>query len=145
MRYAALFCAALLAFPAAGLAQAEDVKAEITAGGQAWQAAWNAGDAAAIAALYAEDAVVMPPGSDAVRGRAAIEAFWQADIDASKGMTSTIETKEVHAHGNMAVEVGSYMSTGADGSHADHGKFIAIWMKTDSGWKIVRDIFNSSM
>jgi ketosteroid isomerase-like protein len=37
------------------------------------------------------------------------------------------------------------MSTAADGSHADHGKFIAVWKNVDGEWKIVHDIFNSSM
>ena len=145
MRYAAIIACALLAFPATGLAQAEDVKAEIAAASQGWQAGWNAGDAAAIAAVYTEDAVVMPPGSPAVEGRAAIQAYWQAGLDAAGGATSTLETKEVHAHGDMAVEIGEYMNTNADGEHLDHGKYLAVWMKTDAGWKIVRDIFNSSM
>jgi uncharacterized protein (TIGR02246 family) len=43
----------------------------------AWTAAFNKGDARAVAAMYAEDAYVLPPGSDIVKGRAAIEAFWR--------------------------------------------------------------------
>src|SRR5260370_37879687 len=40
-----------------------------------WAAAFNKGDAASVAALYTEDAYVLPPGSAMVKGRAAIEAF----------------------------------------------------------------------
>ena len=42
-----------------------------------WTAAFNKGDAAAVAALYTEDAYVLPPGSAMVKGRPAIEAFWR--------------------------------------------------------------------
>ena len=42
----------------------------------AWTAAFNKGDAAAVAAaLYSEDAYVLPPGSAMVKGRPEIEAF----------------------------------------------------------------------
>jgi ketosteroid isomerase-like protein len=36
----------------------------------------KAGDAARLAALYTEDAWLLPPGADIVRGRARIEEFW---------------------------------------------------------------------
>ena len=49
-------------------------KATIAKLNDAWAAAFNKGDAQAVAAMYAEDAYVLPPGSDIVKGRAAIEA-----------------------------------------------------------------------
>ncbi len=139
----ALVCAVLLALPAAALAQ--DTKADVAAGSQAWEAGWNAGDAAAIAAVYAEDAIVLAPGAEPVKGRKAIQAYWQAAIDAAPGQTSKIETLEVHDHGEMAVEIGMYTNVGPDGEHVDHGKYLAVWVNVDGSWKIVRDIFNSSM
>ena len=147
MRYAALLtCAALLALPSAAFGQADDgAKAAIEAGSQAWEAGWNAGNAAAIAAVYAEDAMILPPGSQAIQGREAIQAYWQAALDEAEGVASTIETKEVHVLGDAAIEVGSYMDTNADGSHRDHGKYLAVWTKVDGKWMLARDIFNSSM
>ena len=145
MRYATLLTfAALLAFPAPVLGQ-DDAKAAIEAGSQAWEAGWNAGDAAAIAAVHAEDALILPPGSQAIKGREAIQAYWQAALDEAEGVTSTIESKEIHVLGDAAIEVGSYMDTNTDGSHRDHGKFIAVWTKVDGKWMLARDIFNSSM
>jgi uncharacterized protein (TIGR02246 family) len=41
----------------------------------AWYKAFNAADAKGVAMLYAADAVLIPPGQAAVRGRAAIEAY----------------------------------------------------------------------
>ena len=43
----------------------------------AWTVAFNKGDAAAVAAMYTEDAFVPPPSAEMVGGRAAIEAFWR--------------------------------------------------------------------
>jgi ketosteroid isomerase-like protein len=40
-----------------------------------WTAAFDKGDAAAVAAIYAPDAYVLPPGGDMVKGRSAIEVF----------------------------------------------------------------------
>src|SRR5260370_40841297 len=57
-----------------------------------WTAAFNKGDAAAIAALYTEDAYVLPPGSAMVKGRAAIEAFWrQAAQQMSDAKLTTVD------------------------------------------------------
>jgi len=39
---------------------------------------FNAADPVALAGLYAEDAVVLPPSGGSVRGRAAIQKFWSA-------------------------------------------------------------------
>ncbi|HYO47923.1 MAG TPA: nuclear transport factor 2 family protein [Gemmatimonadota bacterium] len=133
----------VMAFPAIALGQ--DTKAAIEAGSQAWQEAWTAGDAAGVTALYAKDAIVLAPGAEPVTGHEAIQAFWQASIDERSGDTEKITTLEVHAMGDMAVEVGSYANTGPDAQHNDHGKFIAVWKKVDGEWKIARDIFNSSM
>jgi len=52
-------------------------KATIEKLNDVWTAAFNKGDAAAVAALYTEDAYVLPPGAEMVKGRAAIEAFWR--------------------------------------------------------------------
>ncbi len=147
MRSAALaVCAALLMFPSAVLGQADpDAQVGVKEGGMAWAAAWNAGNAAGIAALYADDGMLLPPEGDAVQGRAAIEAFWQGAMDALPGVTVKLETRELHNLGDVAVEVGSYMDTGADGEHVDHGKYLVVWMLKDGKWQMVRDIWNSSM
>ena len=52
-------------------------KATIEKLNDAWTAAFNKGDAAAVAAMYTEDAYVLPPGAEIVKGHVAIEAFWR--------------------------------------------------------------------
>jgi uncharacterized protein (TIGR02246 family) len=42
-----------------------------------WNAAFNQGDAAAVAALYTDYAVVLPPSHAVIKGAAAIRDYWQ--------------------------------------------------------------------
>lgn len=141
-----LLCCTLLALPTAALGQdSGGAKAAIKQGSKAWMAGWNAGDAAAIAALYAEDAVIMAPGAEPAKGRAAIEELLNGALEAAAGSKMEIKTTEVMESDGMAVEVGTFAETGADGSHRDHGKFIAVWKNVGGKWMLVRDIWNSSM
>jgi hypothetical protein len=57
----------------------------------------------------------------------------------------SLNTMEVEALGNTAIEVGTYTAAGADGKMADKGKYIVIWKRVGNDWKIHRDIFNTSM
>src|SRR5712692_9646751 len=79
--------AALVALATSGivLAAGGDVAA-LEAADQAWLKAFNSGNADAIANLYDENAVLLPPGAPAVTGRAAIRAFLKNEMDgAAKG------------------------------------------------------------
>ena len=78
-----------------------------------WQSAFDNRDSATLAAIYAEDGALMPPNSDTLIGRAAIEAFW-ADFQAS-GIGGEIKDTEVYAHGDDGYTVGAYTVTDAGG------------------------------
>ncbi len=63
--------AAILAAPLlllATIAQARDISSEIDAANAKWIAAFNKGDAAAVAQLYTERATALPPGAPMPRG-----------------------------------------------------------------------------
>ncbi len=140
-----ILCAALLASPSATLGQpSSDTQAAIAGAIEAWESAWNAGDGAGIAALYADDAMLLPPGGEPVEGREAIQAFLQSAIDEA-GVQTALKTRELESYGDVAIEVGSYVDTGADGAHVDHGKYMAWWKKVDGSWRLFREIWNSSM
>ena len=135
---------ALLALPCALFGQA-DTTAEVEEAIMAWQTAWNAGDGAGVAALYTDDAILLPPGSDPVQGREAIQAFWQGTIDAFEGDRAELRSKEVHVYGQLAVQIGRWAVVGSEGEQLNHGSFLHVWKKTDRGWKTIGDIWNSSM
>ncbi len=108
-----------------------------------WQSAFDARDWAALAAIYAKDGELMPPNSNTVIGRAAIEAFW-ADSQAS-GIGVEGKDTEVYAHGDVGYEVGTYIITDAGGATMDEGKYVEIWRQVDGKWQIYRGIWNSDL
>jgi len=109
----------------------------------AWTAAFNKGDAAAVAALYTEDAYVLPPGSSMVKGRAAIEAFWR---QAAQQMTDAkLTTVDVLPLGRSAArEVGTVtLKTKSQPPQEVVGKYVVVWRKIGRDWKLATDIWNT--
>jgi len=134
----------VLVLLAAGCTQAPQTDLEgLKAMRNVWQSAFDAGDSAALAALYAEDGALMPPNSNTVIGRAAIEAFW-ADFQAS-GIGGEIKDTEVYAHGDDGYTVGAYTVSDAGGTTIDEGKYVVIWRHVDGKWQMHRDIWNSNL
>jgi uncharacterized protein (TIGR02246 family) len=141
-----IVCGTLLSIPSAALGQGpSEVEAAIHAGSQAWAEAWNAADAEALAALYTEDAAVMAPGSEQAKGRQAIHELFKQALGAMAGTQQEIKTKEVLEAGDWIVEIGTFVTTTADGSHADHGWYTALWKNVNGKWMMYRDTWNSSM
>jgi uncharacterized protein (TIGR02246 family) len=137
----ALAMCATLTLPASG--QTGGTRAEIEKMTQAWQKAFNAGDAAGVAALYSTDGKLMAPGAEPVTGRDGIKTALEAAI--KQGGKMTITTEEVTASGNTALETGKWVASSADGKHLDHGPFATFYKKEGGSWKLYRDIWNSSM
>ena len=132
-----------LALPLPALAQGADLRAEAEQMDRAWEKAYNAGDAAAVTALYTKDAKVMAPGAEAASGTKAIQALFEAAV--AQGAKNTLTQEDVVGFGEYALETGKYVATSADGKHLDHGSFMTLLKKVDGGWKIHRDTWNSSM
>ena len=51
-------------------------RAEVDEANRRFMEAMGRGDAASVAALYTEDAVVLPPDAPMISGRSGIEEFW---------------------------------------------------------------------
>src|SRR5436190_3175919 len=119
-----------------------DIRSRIEAGNKAFVDAFKRGDAAAMAGLYTAEGQLLPANSDVVRGAAAIRAFWQGVM--SLGLEdASLETIEVEAHGDTAIEVGRYTLMAAGGAVADSGKYIVIWKNDKGTWKLHRDIWTT--
>ena len=147
MRSAAvLACAFVIGLAAAPsvTAQSGSVKAAVDAANKKFGAAIAAGNAAGVAALYTEDAMALPPNSEAVRGRAAIEKAFQGMI-ASGVKEITLTAQEVEGHGDTATEVGAYSVKDGAGKELDRGKYVVVWKRVQGDWKLHRDIWNSNM
>ena len=120
-----------------------DAALSIAATNQTFMSAFSAGDAAGVAALYTEDALLLPPNSDFISGHGAITALWESYI--AMGLDSVVlETVKLDDLGDMAIEIGTYKLFAADGSPVDNGKFLVVW-KNEGGWKLHWDVWNSSV
>jgi len=110
-----------------------------------WMKAYNGGDAKSVAALYAEDALLLPPGAAGVRGRGAILEFFTKDIAGSKasGAVFVVDPKtEVGVSGNMGWESGTYR-VNVKGAVVETGKFLSVSRKKDGKWLYLRDTWNT--
>ena len=128
---------------ATSAALAQD-KATIEKLNNAWTAAFNKGDAQAVAAMYAEDAYVLPPGSDIVKGRAAIEAFWrQAAQQMGDAKLTTLDVLPLGR--NAAREIGTVtLKTKSQPPQEVLGKYAVVWRKIGGQWKLATDIWNTN-
>jgi ketosteroid isomerase-like protein len=101
----------------------------------------------AIAAVYSDNAIMMPPNQGSVEGRAAIRAVF----DAYPGLPDfTASSIDIDGRGDLAYVRGTYALTvpAANGRSAvaDHGKFVQIRRRQSDGrWLIAMDIFNSDV
>lgn len=112
----------------------------------AWFKAYAAGDAAGVAATYAADAVLSPPGVPAARGAEAILAYFTQDLAAMKaaGLAFAPDpSTDVGVSGDLGWETGTYKVNAPDGTAVDTGKFSTVFARREGGWKIIRDTWNS--
>lgn len=104
---------------------------------------YRRGDARGMREPYTEDAQLLPPNSDFVRGRQSIGDYWRGAMDL--GIRSVeLHTGEVEQHGDRVTEVNTATLLGAGDQVIDEVKYIVIWKREGGEWKIHRDIFNSS-
>ena len=120
------------------------VQAAIAAANENFMAAFNRWDAAGLADFYTENGQLLATGSDFVTGRTAIQAFWQAAMDMGR-KTVRLETVEAEGHGDTAIEIGKFTSSGGAGNVVNRGKYVVIWKQEGGQWKLHRDIWNSSL
>ena len=125
---------------------AEDLQA-INAISKQWDDYFNSGNSAAVAALYAEEAKLLPPNNQMIVGRESIQEFFQAGFDAGVGdLQGTVI--ELSVSGDMAHVVGKYTLTiqPEEGEAiSDNGKYMEIWRRVNGSWKINTAIWNTNV
>jgi len=114
----------------------------------AWFEAYGAGNADAVANLYAADALLMAPGAAGVRGRPAIREYIASDIALSKagGVVMNLgEVTGVGVAGDTGWLSGTFSAADGSGAIVDRGKFLSVYSRTGEGWKLIRDTWNSDL
>jgi ketosteroid isomerase-like protein len=102
-------------------------------------------DAAAASSLYADDAKLIAPSAELLRGRVAIEAFWRAGLEAGV-CDAELESLELGIEDRFAYEIGRYALTlePVDGaSVVDRGAYLLVHERQpDGSWRWAAEMFN---
>ena len=118
-------------------------RAGIAAGNARWIAAFKRGDAAGVAALFAEDAVQFRRSGAVARGRAAIQSGFTALFRDNGSADATITTANVWLVDQRVYETGKFTFTFHPAGKApvtNAGRYVTIWERqADGSWKIVVD------
>ena len=119
------------------------VKAEIQAMEDAFAAGLAAGDAVAVSAYYADDAMSLSNNAPMVSGKEAITAKIAEDIAANTTKTtSKFEVVDIKISGDLVVEVGKGITMDSTGAVTKTGKYISVFEKRDGKYVCIRDCYN---
>jgi ketosteroid isomerase-like protein len=110
----------------------------------AFVAAVRSGDATAASELYTRDARLLAPSSPPIRGRHAIEQYWQTGVSA--GMCDVeLELVTIETRGSIAYELGRYAVRVDDGGAmvVDRGDYLLVHERQEDGsWRWAVEMFN---
>jgi uncharacterized protein (TIGR02246 family) len=126
----------------AAVASAEVDKQAFQAIEQGWEAAFNKGDAAAVAKYYSEDAVLVPQDEDVTTGRKAIEALF---VEHLKGLASVkLGTVDIESLApDLVYKIGTFELLTKDQPPVKlAGKTGLVFRKIGNEWLIIRETYN---
>jgi len=106
-----------------------------------FEALFNAGDAAGMAAFYAEDARLLAEHADLIQGRDAIERFWREAISRARSASAvrTIRLDEVVSSGDLGYALGTVAVRIPSGRELTT-TYATIWQRdADGGWRLAVD------
>jgi len=113
---------------------------------EAYRKAVLAGDAAAVAAVYLEDAVEMPPGHAPVRGRDAIERYYRECLQGPCRFTAfQISPWDATVSGGVAYNAGTSRQTIVAGGAAVEcsSKYLVVLKRDRTGsWRVAYSAYN---
>lgn len=102
---------------------------------QEFIAAFNRGDAKAVAAFWTPDATYVDQTGREVKGRAALEKMYAAEFAALKGAKLTITVQSARLLSpDVAIEEGMTEVSSPNGGPPTVAKFVAVLVKKDGEW-----------
>jgi uncharacterized protein (TIGR02246 family) len=110
----------------------------------AFSQAYVKNDMAALGEVYAEDAVILPPGRE-IRGREAIQRYFAWGPN-HRQIAHSMVTAELIVSGDMATDHGAWHSTsqrGDDSPTTASGQYLVVWVREpDGAWRIRYDMWH---
>lgn len=129
----------------------QDTSAEIAKIGalrNQFATAFNANDAAAVAGMFTDDAVIMPSNHAAVEGKAAIQS-WYETMYKEMSVKIALTPLETQVAGDWGFDRGTALLTitpkGKGKPMKESSNYLVIVKRqADGSWKVARDIDNSN-
>jgi uncharacterized protein (TIGR02246 family) len=107
-----------------------------------WAAAFNKGDAAALAAMYTSDAYVLPAGAPMVKGRSEIEKLFSGAVQQLGDIKlTTLDVKPLGGSAAREIGTGTFKTKGANPQDGAL-KYAVVWQREGGHWKLLQDIWN---
>lgn len=132
------------AAPSASDKALAEVRSAIDKGNAQWIEGWAKGDAAMVAAIFADDGVQLASSGKIFKGPKQIQERQKAGMQgADPGVKVTVTTTTVWLDGDTAYETGKYKyeykEKGKPG--VDEGRYVTIWKRQkDGSWKLAMDM-----
>ncbi len=122
----------------------DEVKRAIAESNTVYWQAFTTGDSSLFIKRYAEDACIMPPNSKEMCGKKAASTFFNVAYKIMGIRSGKFTTTNVFpGNDEYVTENGLFELRDANGKLIDNGKYLVLWKKTDKGWKMYKDCFNS--
>ena len=124
---------------------ADDAKSTVAKLDEAWLDAYRTADFDRLAALYAEDAVVMPTFSEPVQGREAIRNFFVESVKNVPKRSMALKSLRVEASSTLLMDSGEYTFDGVNTEgNTVHvvGNYITVFKNVDGTWRTAIEIWN---
>src|SRR3982750_408974 len=121
-----------------------DVRRAIDKGNAQWSEGWAKGEAAMVAAIFADDGVQLTGNGKIFKGPQQISEHQKAAMQSvDLGVKVTVTTGTVWLDGDTAYETGKYKYEYKEkGKPAvDEGRYVTVWKRQkDGSWKLAMDM-----
>ena len=121
-----------------------DVRRAIDKGNAQWSEGWAKGEAAMVAAIFADDGVQLTGNGKIFKGPQQISEHQKAAMQSvDPGVKVTVTTGTVWLDGDTAYETGKYKYEYKEkGKPAvDEGRYVTVWKRQkDGSWKLAMDM-----
>jgi ketosteroid isomerase-like protein len=114
--------------------KSEDFASAIKRIRETWVQEFNAGHADKVAALYADEAVLMRR-SGSLHNRESIQADLQRSITAAQAQNYIVQSLHSESSGDLGYDTGMYNEDVR--SHVAEGNYLIVLKRIDGEWKIV--------
>lgn len=120
----------------------DEVEAAIRASADAFVAAYNAHDAAAIATMFSPKAEIIDEDGELTKGREAIQKSFAKQFEEHPKASIAVDIESIRAlTPNIAVEEGVVRGESGDDAPASVSRYVVVHVKVDKEWQVasVRD------